>query len=267
MTKIRISDIIEMKQKGIKISALTAYDYTFAYLLDEAGIDLVLVGDSCGNVCAGYETTLPVTMGEMLYHVRSVKRGVQNALLVADMPFMSYQHSSRVALENAGRLMKQGGAEAVKVEGGQPIINTVRKIIQAGIPVMGHLGFTPQSVHAFGGYRLRGKQKEEAELIMEDAQALEAAGIFALVLEKVPASLAKKITAQLKIPTIGIGAGRDCDGQILVTYDMLGLYDRLQLKFVRQYANLAEDIREAVNKYCQDIKQGDFPGEQESYNK
>ncbi len=266
MAKVRISDIVGMKHKGEKITALTAYDYTFASLLDEAGVDLMLVGDSCGNVCAGYETTLPVTMGEMLYHVRSVKKGVQRALLVADMPFMSYQHSSRVALENAGRLMKQGGAEAVKVEGGQPIVNTVRKIVQAGIPVMGHLGFTPQSVHAFGGYRLRGKHKAEAQIMVDDAQALEAAGIFALVLEKVPAALAEKITAQLKIATIGIGAGSACDGQILVSYDMLGLYDKLQLKFVRQYANLATDIRTAVKNYCQDIKEGKFPSDEESYN-
>jgi len=254
-----------MKSKGEKISALTAYDYTFGYLLDEAGIDVILVGDSCGNVCAGYETTLPVTLDEMIYHVRSVRRGVQRALLVADMPFMTYQESLEQAIHNAGHLMKEGGAEAVKLEGGAPVCETVRRLVEIGIPVMGHLGFTPQSVHVFGSYGVRGVESRESERIKQDALALQEAGAFALVLEKVPAALAQEVTQMLQIPTIGIGAGVHCDGQILVLYDMLGLYDKVKFKFVRRYADLAAEIRTAVKQYCEDVQQSKFPGEQESF--
>lgn len=264
-TKIRVTTLKMMKNKGEKITALTAYDYTFGYLLDEAGIDVILVGDSCGNVCAGYETTLPVTLDEMIYHVRSVRRGVQRALLVADMPFMTYQESLEQAIHNAGRLMKEGDAEAVKLEGGAPVCETVRRLVEIGIPVMGHLGFTPQSVHEFGGYGVRGVESRESERIKQDALALQEAGAFALVLEKVPAALAQEVTQMLQIPTIGIGAGVQCDGQILVLYDMLGLYDKVKFKFVRRYANLAAEIRTAVKQYCEDVQQGKFPGEQESY--
>ncbi|MBN2601316.1 MAG: 3-methyl-2-oxobutanoate hydroxymethyltransferase [Candidatus Marinimicrobia bacterium] len=263
--KIRVSTILKRKAEGIKITALTAYDYTFGYLLDEAGVDLILVGDSCGNVCAGYETTLPVTVDEMIYHTRSVRRGVNHALLVADMPFMSYQETLEQALHNAGRFMKEGSAEAVKLEGGEHICSTVRQIVEIGIPVMGHLGFTPQSVHEFGGYKVRGKDSAEAEKMKVDALALQDAGVFAIVLEKIPTLLAKEISEILTIPTIGIGAGPYCNGQILVSYDMLGLYDRVQFKFVRRYASLADEIRKAVTNYCDDVKNNDFPSLNESF--
>ncbi|MGC9363992.1 MAG: 3-methyl-2-oxobutanoate hydroxymethyltransferase [Fidelibacterota bacterium] len=263
--KIRVSTILKRKADGIKITALTAYDYTFAYLIDEAGVDLILVGDSCGNVCAGYETTLPVTMDEIIYHTRSVRQGVKRALLVADMPFMSYQETVEKGLQNAGRLMKEGGAEAVKVEGGEHICSVVQRMVSIGIPVVGHLGFTPQSVHEFGGYGVRGRDSAEAERLKRDALALQDAGIFALVLEKVPSRLAKEISEVLTIPTIGIGAGPDCDGQILVSYDMLGLYDKVRFKFVRRYANLAEQVRSAVRQYCRDVADVNFPKEDESY--
>jgi len=263
--KIRVSTILKRKNDGVKITALTAYDYTFGYLIDEAGVDLVLVGDSCGNVCAGYETTLPVTVDEMVYHTRSVHQGVKHALLVADMPFMSYQETSEQALHNAGRFMKEGGAEAVKMEGGEHICETVRRMVDIGIPVMGHLGFTPQSVHEFGGYKVRGKDSKEAEKMKRDALALRDAGIFSVVLEKVPAQLAREISEMLTIPTIGIGAGPFCDGQILVSYDLFGLYDKMNFKFVRRYANLADEIRTAVKNYCDDIKSSNFPSLDESY--
>ena len=263
--KVRISTIIKMKSEGKKITALTAYDYTFGYLLDEAGVDLILVGDSCGNVCAGYETTLPVTVDEMIYHVKSVHKGVKRALLVADMPFMSYQETMELALRNAGRFMKEGGAEAVKLEGGEHICPTIKNMVEIGIPVMGHLGFTPQSVHELGGYGVRGAEKKEAVIIKKDAIALQEAGAFSIVLEKVPAKLAKEISDSLSIPTIGIGAGPDCDGQILVSYDMLGLYDKMKFKFVRRYAKLADEVRKCVSEYCEDIREGGFPSKEESY--
>jgi len=263
--KIRISTILKRKIDGIKVTALTAYDFTFGYLLDEAGVDLILVGDSCGNVCAGYETTLPVTVDEMIYHTRSVRRGVNHALLVADMPFMSYQETLEQALHNAGRFMKEGGAEAVKLEGGEHICETVRRMVEIGIPVMGHLGFTPQSVNEFGGYKVRGKDTSEAEKMKTDALALQDAGMFAIVLEKIPAQLAKEISEMLTIPTIGIGAGPYCDGQILVSYDMLGLYDKVQFKFARRYASIADEIRKAATNYCDDVKNNGFPSLDESY--
>jgi len=263
--KIRVSTILKRKTDGVKITALTAYDYTFGYLIDEAGVDLILVGDSCGNVCAGYETTLPVTVDEMVYHTRSVRQGVKHALLVADMPFMSYQETPEQALHNAGRFMKEGGAEAVKMEGGEHICETVRRMVDIGIPVMGHLGFTPQSVHEFGGYKVRGKDSKEAEKMKSDALALQDAGIFSVVLEKVPVQLAREISEMLTIPTIGIGAGSFCDGQILVSYDLFGLYDKMNFKFVRRYADLADEIRTAVKNYCDDIKSSNFPSLDESY--
>ena len=263
--KVRVSTILKKKADGIKITALTAYDYTFGYLIDEAGVDLILVGDSCGNVCAGHETTLPVTVDEVIYHTRSVRRGVKRALLVADMPFMSYQETIEQALHNAGRFMKEGRAEAVKMEGGEHICPTVRKMVEIGIPVMGHLGFTPQSVHEFGGYRVRGKDAQEADRMKNNALALQNAGIFSVVLEKVPSKLAKEISESLKIPTIGIGAGPFCDGQILVSYDLFGLYDKMNFKFVRRYANLADDVRKAVSEYCKDILENNFPSDKESY--
>jgi len=263
--KIRISTILKMKSEKQKITALTAYDFTFAYLLDESGVDLILVGDSCGNVCAGYETTLPVTMDEMLYHIKSVRRGVQHALLVGDMPFMSYQESIELAIHNAGRFMKEGGVEAVKLEGGEPVCPTIRRLVEIGIPVMGHLGFTPQSVHEFGGYGVRGASEIEAERIRKDALALEEAGAFSIVLEKVPAQLAKTVSESLKIPTIGIGAGVDCDGQVLVTYDLLGLFDKMQFRFARRYADLSGSIRKGVSEYCSDVRAGKFPSKEESY--
>lgn len=263
--KIRIKTLRIMKERGEKITALTAYDYTFAYLLDECGIDVILVGDSCGNVCAGYETTLPVTMEEVLYHVKAVRRGVKRALLVADMPFMSYQESAAQAIHNAGRFMKEGGAEAVKLEGGSHVAPIVERLVEIGIPVMGHLGFTPQSVHELSGYDVRGIEPQEAEKIKADALALQDAGAFALVLEKVPAALAAEISNSLTIPTIGIGAGVKCDGQILVLYDMLGLYDKVKFKFVRRYAQLAEETRSAVRKYIADVRQEQFPTQNESF--
>ena len=263
--KIRIGNILKMKAVGKKISALTAYDFTFSYLLDQSGIDIILVGDSCGNVCAGYETTIPVTMDEMIYHCKSVKRGVKRALLVGDMPFMSYQASEEDGLRNAGRLIKEGGVEAVKLEGGKPICRIIEKIVDVGIPVMGHLGLTPQSVHGYGGYSVRGKRTKEADQIKSDALALQKAGVFAIVLEKIPSQLAKEISKELDIPTIGIGAGKYCDGQILVTYDMLGLFDKMNLKFVRNYGNLAEEIRSSVKQYIEDVQTENFPSANESY--
>lgn len=263
--KVRVSTIQKMKSEGKKIASLTAYDYTFARLFDESGMDLILVGDSCGNVCAGYETTLPVTMDEIVYHTKSVSRGVKRALLVADMPFMSFQESTESALHNAGRLVKEGNAEGVKLEGGEYICDLVEAMVEIGIPVLGHLGLTPQSIHKFSGYGIRGKSFNEAERIKKDALSLQDAGAFAIVLEKIPSALAKEITESLEIPTIGIGAGPYCDGQILVSYDMLGLFDEMQLKFVRKYANLADEIRKSVANYCNDIRSSNFPSEEESY--
>ena len=263
--KIRTSTLLKMKAEGEKITALTAYDYTFAYLLDQSGIEIILVGDSCGMVCAGYETTIPVTIDEMMYHLKSVKRGVKRALLVLDMPFMSYQESIEKALHNAGRFMKEGEAEAVKIEGGEHICPTISKLVENGIPVMGHLGLTPQSVHEFGGYGIRGSDRGEAEKLKNDALAIQGAGVFSIVLEKIPSGLASEITESLNVPTVGIAAGPNCDGQILVSYDMLGLYDKVNLKFVRKYADLAGDIREAVEIYCGDIKSGKFPTDKESF--
>ncbi|MCF7884919.1 MAG: 3-methyl-2-oxobutanoate hydroxymethyltransferase [Candidatus Marinimicrobia bacterium] len=265
MDKVTVNTFIKMKQKGEKISALTAYDYTMASLMDQAGLDLILIGDSCGNVIAGHDTTIPVTMEEIIYHTRSVRRGVDRAFVVADMPYMSFQESSEKAIHNAGELMQKGRAEAVKLEGGQHITRTVEKITQIGIPVLGHLGLTPQSVYAFGGFKVQGRETKQAEKLKEDALALQEAGAFAIVLEKIPAELAGEITQSLEIPTIGIGAGPQCDGQILVSYDMLGLNEKFNPKFLRKYANLNEVIKTAVDKYSDDVKSGQYPSDEESY--
>jgi len=263
--KVTVPGIIQMKTEREKITALTAYDHLMASLLDEAGIDIILVGDSAGMVIAGFESTLPVTMEMMLYHVAAVRRGVKRALLVADMPFLSYQVSVEVAICNAGRFLQESGAEAVKLEGGEAVAETIQKLVGFGIPVMGHLGLTPQSINQFGGYGVVGKEDKAAATLLKNAKILEEAGVFALVLEKIPALLAKEITAKLKIPTIGIGAGKHCDGQVLVTHDMLGMFERFQPKFVRRYANLAELMRSAFDKYKQDVKSNHFPGDDESY--
>ncbi len=263
--RITTKSIMLMKQKGVKISALTAYDFITAKLLDQAGVDLILVGDSLANVFQGAETTLPVTMDEMIYHTKAVTRGVQRAMIITDMPFMSYQLSVDEAFRNAGRIMKETSSGGVKIEGGERVAESVRKITQAGIPVMGHLGLTPQSIHLFGSYKERGTNQEEADEIIRDAKILEEAGAFSIVIEKIPADLAKKVTESISIPTIGIGAGMYCDGQILVSNDMLGLTQDFHPRFVRNYANLAEEIIQAVSAYTKDVKGKSFPSEKESY--
>ncbi len=254
-----------MKKKGIKISSLTAYDYITAKILDQSGIDVILVGDSLANVFQGNDTTLPVTMDEMIYHTKAVAKGIVRAMLVVDLPFMSYQLSVDEGFRNAGRIMKETSAGAVKLEGGVRVAETIKKITDAGIPVMGHVGLTPQSIYQFGSYRERGKSEEEAEEILRDAKAVEEAGAFSIVLEKIPAVLAKKITNEIKIPTIGIGAGVHCDGQILVSPDMLGLYVDFHPRFVRYYAELNKEISGAVKKYIDDVKETRFPNKDESY--
>ena len=263
--KVTTKTLFLLKKKGQKISVLTAYDFITAKLLDEAGIDVILVGDSLGNVFQGNETTLPVTMDEMIYHTKAVSKGVNRAMIVCDMPFMSYQLSTDEGFRNAGRIMKETPAGAVKLEGGIRVADTIKKITDSGIPVMGHIGLTPQSIHQFGSYRERGRNPEEADEIIKDAKAVEEAGAFAIVVEKVPAELAMKITEQLTIPTIGIGAGPGCDGQVLVTPDMLGLNKDFHPRFVRNYANLADEITDAVKNYIEDVKQKKFPSGEESY--
>jgi 3-methyl-2-oxobutanoate hydroxymethyltransferase len=263
--RITTKALMLLKKKGIKISALTAYDFITGKLLDESGIDIILVGDSLGNVFQGNDTTLPVTMDEMIYHTKAVTKGVSRAMVVVDMPFMSYQLSVDEGFRNAGRIMKETPASAVKLEGGERIAETVRKITEAGIPVMGHIGLTPQSIHQFGSYRERGKSEAEAQEILKDAKILEEAGAFSIVLEKIPASLARKVTESVKIPTIGIGAGIHCDGQILVVSDMLGLNLEFHPRFVRHYSRISEDISKAVKQYIEDIRNENFPSEEESY--
>ena len=248
-----------------RLVCLTAYDYTTARIVDDSGIHLILVGDSLGMTMLGYDSTLPVTMDEMLHHTAAVVRGVNNALVVADMPFMSYQVSGEQALVNAGRFLKEVGAGAVKIEGGSQRAPVVRDLVENGIPVLGHVGLTPQSVHQLGGYKVQGKQEPEAERLMNDARALEAAGVFALVLECIPAALARKITDMLEIPTIGIGAGQPCDGQILVTHDLLGLYTDLSPKFVKRYAQLSVDMKAAFEAYARDVQAGAFPADEHAY--
>jgi 3-methyl-2-oxobutanoate hydroxymethyltransferase len=263
--KITTEILKEMKKNGEKITMLTAYDSLMAAQIDESGIDMILVGDSVANVLLGYENTIPVTMDEMLHHCRAVTRAVKRALVVGDMPFMSYQVSARQALENAGRFLKEAGAEAVKLEGGSEVFDMIKKIVDAGIPVMGHLGLTPQSIHKFGGYGLRGGADEEAERMIGDARGIEKSGAFSVVLEKIPAELAGRITGELSIPTIGIGAGVDCDGQVLVTHDMLGQFEKFKPKFSKRYAELAGITREAYRQYIKEVKEKIFPGSEHSY--
>jgi 3-methyl-2-oxobutanoate hydroxymethyltransferase len=263
--KITTKTLLLSKKKGIPISALTAYDFITAKLLDSTGVDMILVGDSLSNVFQGNETTLPVTMDEMIYHTKVVCKGVDRAMVVVDMPFMSYQTNVDEAFKNAGRIMKETPAGGVKLEGGERVASSIKKITEAGIPVMGHLGLTPQSIHQFGSYKARGTDNNEAKTLLNDAKILEEAGAFSIVLEKIPAALAKTITESISILTIGIGAGIHCDGQILVTPDMLGLNIDFHPRFVRNYANLSEVIVEAVKKYVKDIKEKQFPSEKESY--
>ncbi len=263
--KVTTQTVVDMKRRGEKISMLTAYDYTMARIIDRAGIEIILIGDSAANVMAGHETTVPMTLDHMIYHASCVVRGVDKALIIADLPFMSYQVTSKEALISAGRMMKEAGVHGIKVEGGKPIVDTVRKIVDAGIPVMGHLGLTPQSIYKFGTYKVRATENSEAELLLEDARRLEQAGCFSLVLEKIPAGLAAKVTDALSIPTIGIGAGSKCDGQVLVTHDMLGLNKEFKPRFLRRYADLHTTMTEAVQHYIADIKEGDFPDEDEEY--
>ncbi len=260
-----ILDIKKMKAQGEKITMLTAYDYGMAAILDESGIDILLIGDSLGNVVLGYESTLPVTMDDMVRHTQAVARGAIKAMIVADMPFLSYQTSAQTALENAGRLLKEGNAQAVKLEGGREHAEIVHKMTYAGIPVMAHLGLTPQSVNQLGGYKVQGKKEDAAEMMMQDAKILEEAGAFSVVLECVPEKLAADITAALSIPTIGIGAGVHCDGQVLVVNDMLGMNDRMTPKFVKKYAQLNVDIKNAVKNYIKDVKASTFPDAEHSF--
>lgn len=264
--KVTTQTVVDMKRAGEKISMLTAYDYTMARIIDAAGIDVLLIGDSASNVMAGYDTTVPMTLDHMIYHASCVVRGVERALVIADLPFMSYQVTSKEALISAGRMMKEAGVHGIKVEGGKPIIDTVHKIVDAGIPVMGHLGLTPQSIYKFGTYKVRATEDTEADTLLQDARRLEEAGCFSLVLEKIPAKLAQKVTAEISIPTIGIGAGAGCDGQVLVTHDMMGLNKEFNPRFLRRYADLNMVMTEAVQQYIDDVKKGDFPNEEEQYS-
>jgi 3-methyl-2-oxobutanoate hydroxymethyltransferase len=254
-----------MKAEGRKIVVLTAYDWTLARYLDDAGVDAILVGDSAGQVFAGHRTTLPVTLEDMIYHARAVRRGAPERFLVVDMPFLSFQVSPEETLRNAGRIMKETDAQAVKIEGGAGLAETIERLTAVGIPVMGHLGLTPQSVHAFGGYGLRASEATEAERLRADARAIESAGCFSLVLEKIPRALAAEVSAELEIPTIGIGAGPGTDGQVLVTPDLLGLTPDFRPRFVRRYANLDETVRDALTRFAADVRSGAFPGDEESY--
>lgn len=265
MNKITAVKLFEMKQKGEKISMLTGYDYGTVRILNEAGIDAILIGDSLGMVKLGYENTLPVTIDDILYHCKAVKRGNSNALLIADMPFMSYEGTVEEAIMNAGKLLKEGGVHAVKIEGGAEMAKKIEAIIAAKIPVMGHIGLMPQAVNRMGGYKVQGKDDAAAARMIEDAKILESSGVFSLVLECVPAALAKEITQSVSIPTIGIGAGNGCDGQILVTDDMLGLSADFKPKFVKRYANLQPQILEAFKQYIKEVKENKFPSEENTY--
>lgn len=263
--KITTQTVVEMKERGEKISMLTAYDFTMASIIDQAGIDIILVGDSASNVMAGYETTVPMTLEHMIYHTSCVVRGVYRALVIADLPFMSYQVTAKEALINAGRMMKEAGAHAVKMEGGKSIADTIHKIVDAGIPVMGHLGLTPQSIYKFGTYKVRATDEQEAEDLIRDAKLLEEAGCFSIVLEKIPAKLAERVSKELSIPTIGIGAGAGCDGQVLVIHDMLGLNKDFNPRFLRRYADLNGVMTGAVQQYIKDVKSKEFPNKEEQY--
>lgn len=263
--KVTTHVLQEMKRVGEKISMLTAYDYTMAKIVDHAGIDVILVGDSASNVMAGHETTLPITLDQMIYHASSVVRAVDRALIVVDLPFGTYQGNSKEALNSAIKIMKESGAHAVKLEGGKEVKESVERILTAGIPVMGHLGLTPQSIYKFGTYNVRAKEEDEAKRLIEDAQILEKSGCFALVLEKIPAKLAEKVAKELNIPVIGIGAGGGVDGQVLVFHDMVGLNNKFNPRFLRRYLNLYDDITGAVGKYIEDVKSKDFPNSNEQY--
>lgn len=263
--KVTTHVLQEMKTAGEKISMLTAYDFTMAKIVDAAGIDVILVGDSASNVMAGHETTLPITLDQMIYHASSVVRAVDRALIVVDLPFGTYQGNSKEALNTAIRIMKESGAHAVKLEGGLEVTESIQRILTAGIPVMGHLGLTPQSIYKFGTYNVRAKEEEEAKKLMEDAVALEKAGCFAIVLEKIPAQLAEKVAKKVTIPVIGIGAGGGVDGQVLVFHDMVGLNNEFNPRFLRRYLNLYDDIKGAVGNYIKDVKSKDFPNKNEQY--
>lgn len=263
--KITTHVLQEMKLKGEKIAMLTGYDFSMAGILDNAGIDVILVGDSASNVMAGYRTTLPITLDQMIYHASSVMRAVKRALVVVDLPFGTYQGNSKEALQSAIRIMKESGANAIKMEGGREIIESVDRILSAGIPVMGHLGLTPQSIHKFGTYVVRATDDAEAQTLIEDAHFLEESGCFSLVLEKIPAKLGERVTNEIKIPTIGIGAGHDVDGQVLVLHDMLGITQKFSPRFLRRYHNLYEEIRGSVGSYISDVKALNFPNEREQY--
>jgi 3-methyl-2-oxobutanoate hydroxymethyltransferase len=263
--KITTHVLQEMKLKGEKIAMLTAYDFSMAHLLDDSGIEIILVGDSASNVMAGYTTTLPITLEHMIYHASSVMRAVRRALVVVDMPFGTYQGNSKEALHSAIRIMKESGANAVKLEGGQEILESVDRILSAGIPVMGHLGLTPQSINKFGTYVVRATDPKEAEKLLNDAKLLEKVGCFCIILEKIPAKLAKQVTEETRIPVIGIGAGPHVDGQVLVLHDMLGLTQKFSPRFLRRYHNLSDEIKNAVRTYIHDVKTQDFPNEREQY--
>lgn len=263
--KITTHTLQKMKEAGEKISMLTAYDFSFAKIFDDAGIDIILVGDSASNVMAGHETTLPITLDQMIYHASSVVRGSSRSLIIVDLPFGSYQGNSKEALNSTIRIMKETGAHAVKLEGGVEVIDSVKRIVGAGVPVMGHLGLTPQSIYKFGTYIVRAKEEEEAEKLKSDALLLQEAGCFGIVLEKIPASLAQAVSESISIPTIGIGAGNGCDGQVLVMHDMLGINTEFKPRFLRTYLNLSEQVTQAVQHYIQDVKSMDFPNEREQY--
>jgi len=263
--KVTTHVLIEMKQRGEKISMLTAYDYSLATIVDDAGIDVILVGDSASNVMAGHDTTLPITLDQMIYHASSVVRGVNRALVVVDLPFGSYQGNSKVALDSAIRIMKESGAHAIKMEGGEEILESIKRILTAGVPVMGHLGLTPQSIYKFGTYTVRATEDAEAEKLIADSKLLEEAGCFAIVLEKIPADLARRVAENLTIPVIGIGAGNGVDGQVLVLHDMLGITKQFNPRFLRRYLNLYDSIHGAVRQYIGDVKSVDFPNEKEQY--
>lgn len=263
--RVTTSVLLEMKRRGEKIAMLTAYDYTMAKIIDNSGVDVILVGDSASNVMAGHETTLPITLDQMIYHAGSVVRGVQRALVVVDLPFGSYQANSKEALNSSIRIMKESGAHAVKMEGGREIKESIERILTAGIPVMGHLGLTPQSIYKFGTYAVRAKEKDEAEQLIADARLLEQYGCFALVLEKIPASVAAKVAESITIPVIGIGAGSGVDGQVLVTHDMVGMTHEFSPRFLRRYLNLYESMGNAFKQYIADVKSKDFPSDKEQY--
>ncbi len=263
--KVTTHTLQEMKRSGEKISMLTAYDYSLARLVDGAGVDVILVGDSASNVMAGNDTTVPITLDHMIYHAKCVVNAVDRALVVVDMPFGSYQGDSKLALKSAIRILKESGGHAVKIEGGNEVVDSVKRILTAGIPVMGHLGLTPQSIYKFGTYSVRAEEDAEASKLLDDAVALQEAGCFSVVLEKIPADLARKVSEKLNVPTIGIGAGPDCDGQVLVLHDMLGITKDFSPRFLRRYADLGESVDGAVRQYIDDVRQGSFPSKEESY--